>query len=211
MYADRIVTDGIARLRRFNNWPKNSTRPSQLWMAFGKGWYRGDQMDELVALAKQQLERVKVLCSQSGLNYLELAPTFMGAGVVVGFGETDYVILSVGGGGNENQLLITSGILTGIKQDRSVALEAANYFTSNNSAYPVYLHDAEVGWALLMQQTLPVELLLDVPAFFVNCVKALPQMTISYRQTIAEKWDLGGRPWQWTSEDHKGLLIRSMM
>lgn len=169
-------------------------------------------MDELIALATQQVERVKVLCTQSGLKYAELAPTFMGAGIAIGFGETDYVILSVAGGGNENQLLITSGVLNDITQDRATALEAANYFTSNNSAYPVYLHDAEVGWALLMQQTFPVELLLDVPAFFVNfCVKALPQVTVSYRQTIAEKWDLGGRPWQWTAEDHNGLLIRSMM
>lgn len=169
-------------------------------------------MDELIELAKQQLERVKVLCTQSGLKYVELAPTFMGAGVAVGFGETDYVVLSVAGGGNENQLQITSGVLNEIKQDRAQALEAANYFTSNNAAYPVYLHDAEVGWALLMQQIFPVELLLDVPAFFTNfCVKALPQVVVQYRQTVAEKWDLGGRPWEWNPQDHNSLLIRSMM
>src|SRR3954470_21566666 len=110
-------------------------------------------MDELIELAKQQLERVKVLCAQSGLKYQELAPTFMGGGVAVGFGETDYVILSIAGGGNENQLLVTSGVLNDIRQDRLLALEAANHFTSNNTAYPVFLHDAEVGWALLVQQT----------------------------------------------------------
>jgi hypothetical protein len=169
-------------------------------------------MNELIALAVQQLERVKVLCTQSGLKYTELNPTFMGAGIAIGFSETDYVILSVTGGGNENQLLITSGVLNGIRQDRMLALEAANFFTSNNAAYPVYLHDAELGWALLMQQTFPVELMLDVPSFFVNfCVKGLPQVVVQYRQTIAEKWDLGGRPWQWTPEDHSVLLIRSMM
>lgn len=169
-------------------------------------------MEELTALAAQQLERIKVLCTQSALKYVELDPTFMGAGVAIGFSETDYVILSVAGGGNENQLLITSGVLNDIHRDRGPALESGNYFTSNNSAYPVYLHDADAGWALLMQQTFPVELMLDVPSFFVNfSVKALPQVVVQYRQTIAEKWDLGGRPWQWTPEDHNSLLIRSMM
>ena len=169
-------------------------------------------MEEFTELARQQIERVKVLCAQLGLKYQELAPTFVGAGIAIGFGETDYVVVSVGAGGNENQLMITSGVLNDIFRDRAMALEAANYFTSNNTAYPVYLHDAEVGWALLMQQTIPVELALDVPSFFVNfCVKALPQVVANYRETAAEKWTLGGRPWQWNAEDHNALLIRSMM
>jgi hypothetical protein len=62
-----------------------------------------------------------------------------------------------------------------------------------------------------MQQTQPIELLLAVPQHFTNCVRALPQVVREYRTTVAEKWDLGGRPWAWTPEDHVGLLIRSMM
>ncbi len=168
-------------------------------------------MDELVALAKQQLERVKVLCTQSGLKYVDLPSGLMGVGIAIGFGQTDYVILSILGGGSENQLMITSGVITDIKRERLAALEAANYFNQNNTAYPVYLHDAEIGWALIMQQTHPIELLLDVPEYFTNCVRALPRVVIEYRNTIPERWDLGGRPWEWTAEDHKALLIRSMM
>jgi hypothetical protein len=169
-------------------------------------------VDELVALAAQQLERVKVLCAQSGLKYLDLPPQFIGVGIAVGFGETDFVILSVMGGGSENQLMITSGILNDINRDRLRALEAANHFNQNNTAYPVFLHDAEISWALIMQQTHPIELLLDVPEYFATCVRALPQVVIGYRNTIAEKWEqLGGRPWSWIEEDHKGLLIRSMI
>lgn len=169
-------------------------------------------MDELIGLARQQLERVKVLCTQSGLSYVEINPTFMGVGVAVGFSDTEYVVLSVAAGGNENQLQITSGVLFDINRDRLTALEAANSFTSDNSAYPVYLHDAEVGWDLLMQQTLPIELLLDVPPFFTEfCVRALPQVVNGYRVAIAERWDLGGRPWQWTTEDLDALLLRSML
>lgn len=168
-------------------------------------------MDELVALAQQQLEQVKTLCAQTGLKYLELPSAFMGVGIAVGFGQTDYVVLSVLGGGSESQLMITSGILNDIKKDRLTALEAANHLTQNNTAFPVYLHDAEVGWALIVQQTYPIQLLTAVPQFFNNCVRGMPQVVIDYRSEIPEKWNLGGRPWEWTTEDHKSLLIRSMM
>lgn len=168
-------------------------------------------MDEFVALAGQQLERVKVLCTQSGLKYVDLPHVLIGVGIAVGFGQTEYVVLSVLGGGNEGQLKITSGLVNDIKRDRLPALEAANHFTQDNTAYPVYLHDADVGWALLVQQTLPIELLLDVPQYFSNTVRAIPQVVINYRPTVAEKWDLGGRPWEWTAEDHTALLMRSMM
>jgi hypothetical protein len=168
-------------------------------------------MDEFVILAAQQLDRIKVLCDQSGLKYLDLAPQVIGAGIAIGFGQTDYVIVSVMGGGNENQLMITGGILNEIRQDRLVALEAANHFNQGNTAYPVFLHDAEVGWALIMQQTHPIEVLLDAPQYFNNCVRALPQVVIECRSTISEKWALGGRPWFWNAEDQNALLIRSMM
>jgi len=86
--------------------------------------------------------------------------------------------------------MITSGILNDIKHDRLAALEASN--TLDNTAYPVYLHDAEVGWALLVQQTHMIEILLDLPGYFNNCVRALPRVVIEYRKSIPEKWDLGG-------------------
>lgn len=170
-------------------------------------------LEEFTDQARRQLERVKVLCAQSGLRYVELPPAFLGAGVAIGFDETDYVVVSVAGGGGEGQLLVTSGLLNDVARDRAAALEAANHFTSNNPAYPVFLHDADAGWALLAQQSIPVQLAVDVPAYFIDfCVKALPQVVAEYRQTVAEKWGrLGGRPWRWTPEDHSALLLRSMM
>ncbi len=168
-------------------------------------------MDDLLALARQQLERAKVLCAQVGLKHVDLPPEFVGVGIAIGFTATEYVVLSVMGGGNENQLMITSGIVTDIKRDRLAALEAGNSFTSNNTGYPVFLHDAEIGWALIVQQTYPMKVLLDTPQFFDNCVRSLPQVVIEYRATVRDKWDLQGRPWQWTPEDLKSLLIRSLM
>lgn len=168
-------------------------------------------MYEILPAAKQQLEKIKALCSHSALKYVDLPPEVMGVGIAIGFGQTDYVILSILGGDSSNQLMITSGIFTEIKRNRAAALEAANHFTRDNTAYPVYLHDADIGWALLMQQTHSIELLLEVPQYFNNCVRGLPQVVIEYRNIISENWDLGGRPWEWAPEDHKALLIRSMM
>jgi hypothetical protein len=168
-------------------------------------------VDELTALASAQLERVKVLCAQTGFTYVDLPSEWFGVGVAVGFGESDYVVLSVMAGGSESHLLITSGILNDIAQNRVDALSAANYFTQSNSGLPVFLHDAPVGWALMLQVTLPIEVLLDVPAYFSALVRGMPGVANEYRATTAERWELGGRPWRWTPEDHKSLLLRSMV
>jgi hypothetical protein len=102
-------------------------------------------------------------------------------------------------------------VLKNINQDRLAALSAANHFNQNNTAYPVFLHDAEAGWALITQQTYPIELLLGAPDYFRNCVRALPRVVIEYRKVVAEKWELEGQPWAWTSEDQDALLSRSML
>jgi len=168
-------------------------------------------VEEILAIAQQQLERIENLCSQSGLTYVELAPLAMGLGIAVGFSETDYVILSVMAGGNEDQLMITSGVLNDIERDRLRALEAVNRFNRNSSAYPVFLHDADVAWALIMQQTFPLDLMLQAPGFFVSSVRGVPRVVLAYREELAESGELGGRAWSWTEQEHEELLIRSML
>ena len=167
-------------------------------------------MDKLRDSAAQQLERVKALTARSGLSYLDLPPAPLGVGIGVSFGENDYVVLSVIEGELENQLQLTSGLLCDIKQDRSSALEVANDFNNPGVGYHVMLHDANVGWAFLVQQIYPIQLLLEVPQFFTSCVNALPRVAIEYRGEINEKWDIGGRPWIWNEEDRYNLLMRSM-
>lgn len=168
-------------------------------------------MDELVAVATQQLNRIKLVLNQAGVKYVDLGGQLFGVGAAVGFGPNDFVVLAVMGGGMENQLLITSGILNNIRQDRLPALEVCNRFNQSNTAYPVFLHDAEKGWAILTQQTLPIELLLDAPAHLVGVVRALPQVAKNYRESLTEKAALGGEPWSWNDEELGQLLIRSMM
>jgi hypothetical protein len=167
-------------------------------------------VEEMTALAKSQLDRIKALCAQVGLKYVELPDDTFGAGVGIGFGEAGHVILSVMGGGSENKLMITSGILKDIKQDRLAALNACNSFTSGNTLFPVYLHDARNGWSLLMQLTYPIDLMLDNPEYFSLVVRTTPQIAAGHRTEIAEKYELGGQPWQWTAEDLNMLLAKSL-
>jgi hypothetical protein len=168
-------------------------------------------VDELIALAGQQLERVKVVLKQLGLQYVDLEPTFAGVGVAVGFGETEYSVLTVIGGGLESQLIVTSGILKDIVKDRPAALETVNRCNQQNSFSTVYLHDAEAGWALLMQRTTPLEVFLDVPGFLGMTVRTLALAVQELRKDIAGERNIGGQPWQWTEQDRAELLIRSMV
>jgi hypothetical protein len=168
-------------------------------------------MDELIALAKGQLGRINALCAQVGLKYTEIPDSFMGAGVGVAFSETDYVVLSVLGGGSEGKLMITCGLAKDIKQDRLAALDASNTFTRNNTIFPVFLHDAKDTWSLLVQLTYTIDLLLDNPDYFAMVVRTTPQVAAQHRAELAEKYDLGGQPWRWTSEDLGLLLLKSLL
>lgn len=168
-------------------------------------------MDELLGIASHQLERIKVAVAQAGLKYLELSSTPFGVGVGIAWSEFDFVVLSVLGGGSENQLMITSGVLRDIKQDRLAVLDACNRRNQNNTAYPFYLHDAEVGWDILVQLTFPIELLLDAPPFFAASMTNLPQVAQMARDDFVAKWSLGGEPYRWNDDDVKRLLIRSLL
>lgn len=172
----------------------------------------GDFFDELLAAAKVSLDRVKSLASQVGLKYVELprpeAP--VGVGIAMAFGEMRYVVLSIMGGGNEGQLNLTAGVLRDIRQDRDSALTLCNGMVRDNPVYPIYLHDAQIGWDVLVSNVYPIQLLIDNPTFFANAVRALPIVADDARSKFAEA-GLGGQPFRWNDEDIARLLIESMM
>jgi hypothetical protein len=167
--------------------------------------------EEMTALAARQLERVKALCSQIGLKYLELPTQFVGVGIAIGFGEMDYTILSIMAGGSETHLMATSGILKDINRDRVAALRIVNRFNQQNTAYTVYLHDAEACWSLLVQHTAPIEVFLAVPSYLNAMVRGLPMAVQEFRQQLTQEAELGGQPWSWTERDHSDLLLKSML
>jgi hypothetical protein len=168
-------------------------------------------MSDLLDMARQQLERVKLLTTQCGLKYLEQAPFPLGVGIGVAFEETQYVVVTIMGGDSSNQCSITSGVLRDITKDRLRALDACNHRNQANAAYPFFVHEAELGWDILLQQTFPLQILFAVPSFYANCVQALPLVTADARIDFEENWSLGGIAYSWSDEDVRRLFIRSML
>lgn len=167
-------------------------------------------MQDLLGAAKATLERVKALTTQVGLKYVELPEAPVGVGIAVGFGETQYTVLSVMGGGNEGQLNLTAGVLRDIQQDRLKALDLCNGLVRDNPAYPTYLHEAQIGWDILVGNIFPVSLLVGAPAFFANSVRALPKMADSIRPEFVQA-QLGGEPFRWDDDGLNRLLLVSML
>jgi hypothetical protein len=74
----------------------------------------------------------------------------------------------------------------------------------------VYLHDAE-AWSLLVQHTAPIEVFLEVPSYLNALVRGLPMAVQEFRQRLIQETGLGGQSWSWTEQDHRELLIKSML
>ncbi len=167
-------------------------------------------MDDLLADAKKNMEQIKALTTQIGWNYIDLPEFLAGVGIAIGFGPTQYTVLSVMGGGNEGQLNIIAGALRDIRQDRLTTLDLCNSLVRDNPMYPVYLHDAEVGWDIVVSNVFFVQLLLENPSFFANSVRALPKVADLVRPKFLEA-GLSGQPFSWDEEHRHQLFIESMM
>jgi hypothetical protein len=165
---------------------------------------------DLLADAKASLERIKLLTNQVGLKYVELPEAPVGVGIAIAFAETQYTVLSVMGGGSENQLNVTSGILRDINQDRLTALSLCNGMVRDNPAYPIYLHDAPMGWDILVSNVFFIKMLFESPTYFANAVHALPKVADHVRSKFWEA-NLGGKPFNWNTEDLNRLLLVSML
>jgi hypothetical protein len=168
-------------------------------------------MSDFLDTARDQLERVRGLTRHVGFKFVELAPFPVGVGIGIAWGKQEYVVLTVAGGGSEHQLSITSGVLRDIRQDRLSALDTCNRLTQNNAAYPVYLHDAEAGWDILVQQTFPIEVLFAVPEFFASSCTNLPIVSANTREEFASRSSVGGVLYDWNEHDLHRLFLRSMM
>jgi hypothetical protein len=167
-------------------------------------------LQDFLAAAKANLERIKLLTTQVGLKYIELPETPFGAGIAIAFAGTQYTVLSVMGGGIEGQLNVSSGILRDIKQDRVTTLSLCNGMVRDNPAYPIYLHDAPMGWDILVSNVFPIRMLFESPTFFANAVHALPQVADNVRPKFLEA-GLGGQPFNWDFENLNRLLMVSML
>ena len=168
-------------------------------------------MFELLEPARAQMRRVMALATQVGLHHVDLGECAIGVGVGIPFDETHVVLLSISGGGNESQLLITSGVVRDIGPDDLGALRFCNDKTRDNPSLPCFVHQAEVGTDVLLQLRHPVNVLLATPQWFRSLVEAMPPYTDGVRRDLAEKAGVGGQPYRWDGEDLHRLLLRSML
>lgn len=167
-------------------------------------------MDNLLDLAQRQLEQAKDALTKIGLRYTELDPFIMGVGVGVPFGPADYVVISVSGGGNESMLNVTSGVLQDLSQDPLKILSICNDLTRDNPTFPHFLHDAQAGWAVLVQHRTLATVLYDVPGMMQVIVENLPVIARQSREKLTAA-GVTGRPYDWNATDANHLLIRSLM
>lgn len=167
-------------------------------------------MEQLLNLARQQLEQAKTALTKIGLKYVELDPFVMGVGVGVPFGPSDYVVISVSGGGNESMLNVTSGVLQDLPQDPLKILTICNELTRDNPTFPHFLHDAQAGWAVLVQHRALATVLYDVPGMMQVIVENLPVIARECREKLTAA-GVAGRPYDWNATDANHLLVRSLM
>jgi hypothetical protein len=164
-------------------------------------------MSDFLDSATSQLNRLMAIVTQLDLKYIDLPPAPMATGFGVAFGDTEFVVAAIAGT-NEASCYLTSGVLRDIVRDRLPVLEACNSRTSANPAYPCFLHDAEIGWDVLIQTSYPVQLLVDVPPFFGACLRSFSSEADRIRADFGDK-GLGGAPYCWAEDDVHRLLMRA--
>ncbi|MDQ8046184.1 MAG: hypothetical protein REI11_16375 [Patulibacter sp.] len=157
----------------------------------------------------QALGRLEALMPRLGLSYAGPVPVRMvGTGFGVAWDAGRFVTVSVGSG-NEHFAHITTGALADVSRDqRAGLLEQCNTWNGNLAAYPVFLHDADVGWDVIVQTSYPLPLLEQNPDFFAFMLSGLPDIADRVRGEFAA---FGGRPYQWGDDDLERLLTRSLI
>lgn len=156
------------------------------------------------------VDRVRALVEGPlGLRTQSLDPGPLGVGFGVGFGDTDFVVVSAAGG-NDQHVSLTCGVLRDVRRERLLVLDACNRITQNRAAYPVFLHDAEIGWDVLLQTSFPLQVVLDAPGYAKAMLVGLPEVAAEARGQLLAG-GVGGVGYRWEPADLQRLLVRSMM
>jgi hypothetical protein len=169
------------------------------------------EIDEWEAAARRTIGDIHAALKQVGLQWVDLVPpALLGLGLAVGWSNDRYCVISVGLGGSEDMVSISSGVLRGVHQDRLQVLDACNTITRDNATFPCFLHDAEVGWDVLICQRFPIGVLANNVSFFKLCLEVQPIVSENIRSHPAFS-SLGGVPYTWSDDDVNQLLIRSLI
>jgi len=164
-----------------------------------------DDLDQARQQTRMKMDLVRGILRRAGLNFVDLE-CVMGSGVGVPFDPQNFVIVSAMHFGDAVNIAVP--VLKDLNQDRLPILTECNRLTQNNPAYPFYLHDAEVGWAVLVAAVFPTPVLARVEDYAVALARQLPGLAKASRERIAAV--AGGRPFSWP-EDVQEMLLRSLM
>jgi hypothetical protein len=167
-------------------------------------------LEEVVGNARQTISIARGLLDQLGIRYVDLPENMFGVGVAVAFGEETVQVISVIGPPNDQQVMLTGGIFRDMTQERLEILNACNRHTQGLTAFPVYLHDADAGWDILVGTRYPVGVLVRCPDLLDVSVRAIPQLIDQGRKSFTEA-GIGGSPYRWNDEDINRLFLRSML
>lgn len=164
---------------------------------------------DLLAAARLSMSQVRELAAQIGFASTDLDENPAGVGIAIEFGE-QCVVLSVIAGGSEGQLYITTGVLRDVKRERTAILDLCNDMVRDNPAYPIYLHDGEESWDVILSTVYPIRTLTALPEFFQNSIQALPEVAAVARNRFVEA-GLGGEPFGSGRSDLDRLLAESIL
>lgn len=156
------------------------------------------------------LQPVLDFLNNAGLVFADIPPTPLGQGVAVGWGDTFFVVISVGTR-TESQFSITSGILRDVEVDQTRVLRFCNLHNQDLAAYPVLLHDAQSGWDILQRTVLPMTILADHPEFVLGWHLDNVTAIAENLRSKAEDARIGGSPYRWGEADRARLLLRSVV
>jgi hypothetical protein len=123
-----------------------------------------------IADARSGLHRVERVLLELGVRYTSLDDHGVGVGVSVAWGDEAFLVVSVPLF-NPHTANITAGVLRDVERDRLAVLDACNRRNQSNPAWTYLLHDAELGWDVIVQQSFPIQLLVDVPPFLGACLE----------------------------------------
>lgn len=166
----------------------------------------GGAIGRFLLPAVEQLDRVKAALT---VDFTDLGHALVGVGVGVRSADGDFLVLSVAAGGSEHTLNLTAGLLKDVEHDRLAVLDVCNSLTRDNAAYPMFLHDAEAGWDIVVQQRYPVDLLVRSPRLLAELATDLPVVAAAGRARCRQA-GVVGEPYTWP-DDGKRLLFRSLL
>jgi hypothetical protein len=170
----------------------------------------GPSVQAGLAEAGEALQRLRQVLESRGVQYTALPvpalPCGLGVGLLVG---QDLITVSVGSPPDSHMANLTGGVLKNVAEDRLQVLDLCNRCTRGNAGFPVYLHDAQAGWDVLVQVRFLVDQLAEDGDMLIAYLQQLPGAAENARADFATA-GIASERYQADAADFERLLLRSL-